>query len=380
MKRRHATVFAAVLVAMFATVLGAQGRTRGPVPLPPLPAGKDPNDWEAYFDVGAAIARRQPATALAAFEHASKLDPSRAEPLFARYVAFWLTEPYQNWFAWLERNEYQINRSEVREADSLYSLSLQRNPFVHRGLEIVLVDRIPGSFSRREDTRAWIAYSAGQFDEAVKLYQQYATRAPEERLWTWWRLAVARVGTNDLAGATRDLQFMLQVMEKKESSARQLRFYESKELIYYMIGLLQVQQRDLPAAREAFGQATVENAGFPYAHAALGLVARSERNLPDAINALASAVELAPWDAVVHTQYAQMLLDASRFDEAAASAARATELEPLWAAPHYIIGRARERQGRTAAAQFAYGEYARRATAADPQVRALRQRRALPPP
>jgi tetratricopeptide (TPR) repeat protein len=361
------------LATALATALGAQQ-------MPPLGAGRDANDWEAYFDAGAAVIRRHPAQALAAFEQASRLDPSRAEPIFARYVAFWLTQPWQDWYAWAEGNAHLENRPDVRRADSLYSLALQRNPFVHRGLEIVLVDRIArGNFSRREDTRAWIAYCAGRFDEAVKLYQQWAEKDPEGRLWTWWRLAIARVGTGDLAGATRDLRFMLSVMEKEEASARQINFYQSRELIHYMVGLLQVQQRDLAAAREAFGQATVENAGFPYAHAAIGLVARTERKMPETLNAFAAAVELAPWDAVMRTQYAQMLLDANRYESAVEEASRATELEPLWAAPHYVIGRARERQGRAEEAQLAYGAYVRLSPAADPQARALRPRRAVPP-
>ncbi len=368
-----AALSAAALVISLATGLRAQQ-------MPPLAPGRDQNDWEAYFDAGAAVIRRQPAQALAAFEHASKLDPSRAEPLFARYVAFWLTQPWEDWYAWAEGNAHVENRPEVRRADSLYSLALQRNPFVHRGLEIVLVDRIAlGNFSRREDTRAWIAYSAGRFDESVKLYQQWAQGDPEGRLWTWWRLAIARVGAGDLPGATRDLRFMLSVMEKREETARTISFYQSKELIHYMIGLLHVQQRDLAAAREAFGQATVENAGFPYAHAALGLVARTERKMPETLTAFAAAVELAPWDAVMRSQYAQMLFDANRYEAAVEQASRATELEPLWAAPHYIIGRARERQGRTEEAQTAYSRYVQLSTAADPQARALRQRRAVPP-
>jgi predicted Zn-dependent protease len=101
--------------------------------------------------------------------------------------------------------------------------------------------------------------------------------------------------------------------------------------------------------------------------------------MPETLNAFAAAVELAPCDAVMRTQYAQMLLDANRYESAVEEASRATELEPLWAAPHYVIGRARERQGRAEEAQLAYGAYVRLSPAADPQARALRQRRAVPP-
>jgi len=342
--------------------------------LPQLGPNRDANDWEAWFDAGAEVIRTRPAQALAAFEHASRLDPSRAEPIFARYVAFWLTEPYENWIAWSEGNEQQWRRREVLVADSLYSLSLQRNPFVHRGLEIVLVDRLPGSWGRRVETRAWIAYSAGRFEESVRLYTQYVDRDPEGTLWARWRLAGSRVGAGDLAGATGDIEFMIATLAKDENRARELRFYRSKEMLHYMVGLLKMQQRDLGAARTAFGEAIVENAGFALGHASLGLIERAERKLPEAVTLYAQAVEIAPNDGVLRTQYAQILLDAGRYDPAVAEARRAIELEPLWAAPHYIVGRARERQGRQAESQAAYSEYVRRATLADPQARTLRQR------
>jgi hypothetical protein len=343
--------------------------------LPTIPPNRDPNDWEAWFDAGAAIVRDKPAMALAAFEHASRLDPSRAEPIFARYVAFWLTEPWEDWYAWWDGNAHQERRPEVRRADSLYTLSLQRNPFVHRGLEIVLVDRISrGNFSRREDVRGWIAYSAGRFDEAVRLYARYVDRDPAGTLWTRWSLAISRVGANDLPGAATDLQYIIDELTRRDADAKELRYYRSKESLHYMIGLIQVQRRDLAAARAAFGEAIVENAGFAHAQAALALVERAERQMLAALVAFAQAIELAPDDAVLRTQYAQILLDAGRYDAAVTEARRSAALEPLWAAPYYIIGRARERQGRQAESTAAYREFVNRAAAADPQARALRQR------
>jgi hypothetical protein len=53
-------------------------------PRPQLPRGADPNDWEAYFDLGDARFQRAPREAAAAFYWASRLDPTRSEPLFAR--------------------------------------------------------------------------------------------------------------------------------------------------------------------------------------------------------------------------------------------------------------------------------------------------------
>ena len=99
--------------------------------------------------------------------------------------------------------------------------------------------------------------------------------------------------------------------------------------------------------------------------------------MPAALAAFAQAIELAPNDGVLRTQYAQALLDAGRYEPAITEATRGAELEPLWAAPYFVIGRAREREGRQAESLASYTEFLRRAPQSDPQARALRQR--LPP-
>jgi Tfp pilus assembly protein PilF len=140
------------------------------------------------------------------------------------------------------------------------------------------------------------------------------------------------------------------------------------------LGLLQVQRGDLPAARASFAEALLENAGFAYAQAALANVSRMERKPRDAVTEFALALELAPDDAVLRWQHSQALSDARRYDAAVAEATLAAEREPLWAAPHLVIGRVRERQGRTTQMTAAYSAYVARAPEADPTARSLRQR------
>lgn len=60
-----------------------------PAAPPQLPRGVDPNDWEAWYDAGVRELERDPNVAEAAFIHASRLRPDRAEPLFARWVSIW---------------------------------------------------------------------------------------------------------------------------------------------------------------------------------------------------------------------------------------------------------------------------------------------------
>jgi len=340
----------------------------------PLAPGADVRDWEAHFDAGVAVMRRQPALALVSFETASRLDPTRAEPLFARFVAFWMSNSIEDFVAWRQWNEVQRRRPDARAADSLYALALQRNPFMHRGLEILLFDRVPGRFLKDRDTRAWVAYSTGNFAEAVKLHTRTIERAPQDALWQRYDRALSLVMANDLAGAQADIEAIIAELRRQEDTAESLSYYQSKHALLHMLGLLQVQRRDLPAARAAFGDALVENAGFAYAQAALANVSRMERNHRVAVDEFALALELAPHDAVIRWQYAQALFDAGRYDAAVAEATIAAEREPLWAAPYLVIGRSRERQRRTEPMTAAYAAYVARAPDADPTARALRQR------
>lgn len=339
-----------------------------------LPAGKDPNDWEAYFDYGVEQLRVNGGVALKAFEYASRLDPTRAEPLHGRFVAFWMANPIEDFIAWLDGNRVQEARRDVRAADSLYTMAVQRNPFLHRGMEIILFDRFSGRFRSDRATRARIAYSTGKFAEAASLYTQMIERNPDENVWRRYDRALSRVMLPDIDGALADVQAVLAELRREEDAAEELSYYRSKEALLHMIGLIYVQKSDLAAARTAFGEALVENAGFAYAQAALANVSRVERKPREAVDEFALAIELAPTDPVIRWWYAQALSDAGRYDQAVIEARIVVEAEPLWAAPHFVIGRARERQGRTSEMNSAYAAYVARAPMADPTSRALRQR------
>src|SRR3712207_3759860 len=90
-------------------------------PLAAQPAGldlgrADPKDWESYFALGDRLFQRQPRQALAAFEWASRLDPTRAEPLLGRWAAFYALDQ-GSWIAYLERDEEILRRPQVIRND-----------------------------------------------------------------------------------------------------------------------------------------------------------------------------------------------------------------------------------------------------------------------
>src|SRR5574341_2008913 len=84
----------AVAIAGLLASAAPPGDAQETFPRPRLRSGADTNDWEVYFDRGVEGLRGRSARhAEPALYWASRLDPTRAEPLFARWVAFWLRDP-----------------------------------------------------------------------------------------------------------------------------------------------------------------------------------------------------------------------------------------------------------------------------------------------
>src|SRR5574338_149167 len=109
---------------------------------PRLAAQADTNDWEAYFDYAVSWLRAQPMRARLGFYWAQRLDPSRAEPLYGRWVAYWMGRP-SLWEDYVRERESVVNSAQVLQVDSLYTRALQRNPFVAQTLTILLYDQLP---------------------------------------------------------------------------------------------------------------------------------------------------------------------------------------------------------------------------------------------
>ena len=165
------------LLAICALVpIGTAGAQAAEPARPQLAVGSDPKYWEPYFDVGVRVFKQTPIAAEAAFYWASRLDPTRAEPLFARYAAFFAHTRQEDVRGYFRAEEEVLRRPEILRADSLRVLALMRNPFVHRGLEILIFDRLPGAFADDRDTRAWIAYSNGEFRKAIHLHSRTIER------------------------------------------------------------------------------------------------------------------------------------------------------------------------------------------------------------
>ena len=142
--------------------------------------------------------------------------------------------------------------------------------------------------------------------------------------------------------------------------------YESKELLEYAMGLLQLHAQRTTAAREAFGRAVVENAGFTPAHSMLGELAMSRNDTATALLEYGLAAETDPGDVEVVIGLGKALRQAKHLNPAAAQFRNAITIEPLYATPYFLAATLDELGDRNAAAE-AYKQFLSRAAASDPR-------------
>jgi Tfp pilus assembly protein PilF len=353
---RIAIAFAVAVTPVIACAQAQQEPAR-----PELPRGADANDWEAYFDEGTRQFERFPSRAAAAFYWAARLDPSRAEPLFGQWAAFY-AQDWGKWLSYVEEDERILHRPEMVANEALRQRAYYRNPFVHRGFEAALWSRMGRQLRWDGATRAFMSYGQADFAQAADGFARVIRSNPAANArFRFWR-ALALVGGRHLDSAAVEMTALIATL-RGEDEARVGEYYESKAMFEYALGML-YEARNRPAdARAAWERALVEDLSMYPARAALARLALRERHAAEAVDHMAQAVELAPGDAVMHYEHGNALLAAGRYQDGVAALQRAAALEPHWADPHYLMGLGLERAGqpgKAAAALRTFVEHAPR--------------------
>ena len=354
MPKLFSTGLALAFAALLATPVLAQEPGR-----PNLPRNADPNDWEAYFDYGDRNFKDSPRQAAAAFYWASRLDPSRAEPLFARWAVFFAGDQGL-WIEYLEENPRILNRPDVVANDSLLLRAFRRNPFVHRGLEAALFAMLGRRLRWSGATGAFMDYGQGKFDDAARRFGQIVRSNPGRNVrFRHWR-ALSFVGNGQTDSAAVEISALLDVLRVMEQVEVGY-YYESKALYEYALGLLHGVAGRTQEARAAYERALVEDLTMYPARAALARMALRERRASEAIEHMAQVVEIAPDDPMMQMEYGNALMAGNRRDAAVAAYRRVIELEPYYADPYLRLGIALQNAGDREGAIAAYRAYIERA-------------------
>ena len=324
-------------------------------PPPKLDRGADGNDWEAYYDFGVDILRRNTSNADAAFYWANRLNPTRAEPLYARWVAFWMLD-ISEWPDYLYDSPAVVSRPEIIASDSLRLRAWERNPLVNQALLLYLFERI----SRRDPvSQGWIAYANGFYPRALEEFGAAVTTYPEYP-WIHYDVALVYTQMGRYDSAAMQIESLLAALRSTEKK-QVVHLYESKEMMEYALGLLYAARGRLADARQAQERALEENLAFAPAHAALAQLAGARGDTGTAVRELALAVELAPGDGAMRYWYGNALTQAQRPAEALEQLTLALKLEPYFADVQFSLAAAYAARSDSAKAVAEYAEYVKHA-------------------
>jgi len=347
--RRLSSLFAALVVAV---PLAAQEK---PPDRPKLPAGLDTLDSRAYYQWGNRPEVDWKKTH-AAYYWAYRLEPDDYAYLRATAVAL-LGRQSPAWRAnYRNHTAYVAKSKQAKRIDSVYAEVYIRNPFPSYSTTCYLTEGL----ERQRDRLlvAVIQYDNGCYARAIEAYGE-ALAKDSSLLWVHMDLANANYFLRRYDGAVAELQVVLDSLRARDAEYL-FRFYESKALFEYMVGIVYLRARRLKDAREAFGRALTEDLSFYMAHARLADIATDERKPETAATEYGLAVDLKPENGVMRYDYGEALVRLNRFDDAEPQLSEAIRLEPYWAAPYFQLGLALEGQEKFAEASAAFKDFVAR--------------------
>ncbi len=360
------------------TVLQALADSGKDLPRPRLPAGSDTNAALAYYNFGTRWNAPTDTAEMALF-WASRLDPSWAEPLYARLfntlqaLEHDMYETYAQTYSSRAVRRVLLTPRQTHVIDSLQQLAWQRNPFMFSDLEFR--HGVPGRWG---DTvhDAWLAFSQKRFAVADTLFAgalRKNPRAVELRLMRARALFYLGKFDSTVAELQAARDTVSQDVEKRLSP-----ILPSVEMFDFAIGIARVQEDDFPAARAAFERALTQNLAFYWAHTRLAGSALQLHDTATALTELDMATQLEGRDPVLRLYRGVVLQTAGRLAEAELDLQKAVELDPYYADPYYFLATNRQALGDTVAAIGHYRQFLRRAARAHPyRPQTERQLRAL---
>ena len=370
---------------------------------PMLGANADTNSALAYYAYGVTWLRRNPSGAADAFYWAARLDPTWAQPLYARRIALLLASSDAFVIGYIDGVRSFTHSAAGRRIDSLELRARMVSPLVHREFDKDLLLRYIRaqlnvaqlSSGRGVDPtltmeweyylrsywrtrapplfKAMLANSESRFPEALDLYRQAIKDSPE--LWGEIHVARARIffliGNPDSARA--EIQVALDAL-REHDAADFVYLFESKAVLEYTLGLIDEALEQSGAAREAYARALQEDLSYYPAHMRLALLALGEGDTATAVSEMDLATQIKDDDPWTQSTYGATLAQTGRLVEANQHLRRAVEIEPFFAFPYYVLGRLAEISGNAEEAIAEYQAYLARVPVQDPRIPEVRQR------
>ena len=359
------------LIGIFFVVAPAVSRSQqGLLPRPDIGANADTNDATGYYDFGLSQVAKNPRKAADAFFWASRLNPTWAEPYYARRVAMHLQDN-RRLIRYLRGDKGTIKSKDVQRIDSLYFYALTLNPFVYQKLDMFMLDAWikdiadeasrSGEFSsgeaqywldnylthERPDLLAWRLYTEGRFEDAIRSYATAISKETNSVDRAMLRSDRARIffQLNKPQSALPDLSAALDALRKADKKDL-VYVYQSKALLEQSIGMTQLRLGNTSAAREAFGRALQEDLSYFPGHVQLAMLALDAKDPATAASEMDLAVQIRPDDPGLRYLYGFTLGMTGKPKDAEVQLRKAIELDPYYAAAHEVLAEALEAQQR----------------------------------
>ena len=357
----------AAFIALTVGSLQAQDRPDKEPRRPSLKASADSNDWREYYNLAMSWVATRPALAADALYWAERLDPSRAEPTYARWAALWINQP-RLLKDYSEGSERVINSPAVQRLDSLNYMARLRNPMVNQGIRRLVLkamyDHAEGEgnweWSMELENRAWLDYTEGNYQRAVERFGTIIERNPDRKYYLRWDRALAFYSMSQFDSAAAELTKLVEELHRRDQK-RLVYFYDSKAMFEYSVGLLHSAAGRYEEARQAFMRALSDDLAFYPAHGALGTISLALGDTATAIAEYQQAVELNGSDEIIRYDFALVLMNAGKHAEAIEHLRYVIKSEPYFASPYYYLGRILDSQGKHAEAMSYYDAFLARA-------------------
>ena len=388
---------ALLIAVLVAAPVAAQRAPRRPR----LPSAADTNDATAYFQLGLERVERDPGQADAAFYWAGRLDPMSPQTSYARHIAALLRMDPNRLVRYLNRDPRVMDASDVRGMDSLRFRAEMQDPFVHRGMDELLLYAFVKAAGRtdewfgpaptgtgRSGVASGVAGTSGansgllaateQFLESADPYLRgllYYSRGQIRNALQYWGIALRDVNTRDAhigwiyaerARAWAELRQLdsaqTQMMEairlrQGPNDNSDLHAYQSAAAWRYALGRILEDRRDTAAARAIYDHVVSWDPTYYPAHLRLAVIDIQQRDTAAALSRLRRAVDEPTVQFFGLASAATVYSSIGRHAEAVAALQKATTLEPFASAGWHLLGQSLALTQDSAGAVAAYQKY-----------------------
>jgi len=274
-----------------------------------------------------------------ALVRAARLDPVSGRPSYLLAIATLLPAVRKSRGFFHSNNFWHhLSARDNQRFDSLLVESFLREPFIDIMLDPVLApeELAPPERYRETEDRAYVAYQAGQYEVALRLWSELLERSPERIDLRWHRAHVLYWQQQyDLVVA-----ILNEVLARlgPSSDSVEVRVLPATDIVHYAIGIAYERAGQPDSAAEFYRRTLLDNLGMYMAHMRLSAILLDRGDTLNAVREISVAADIAPAEPLVLTQYGAVLVRVGRPADAIEPLTTVKHINPGYATPYLVLG------------------------------------------